>query len=175
MNDLDAELANGNLTLEEWARKRIEMEKQMEDAEQAYKKEKKRIHELQESIESRTEAVEFFQEKYKKNIEIYGEHEFHTQAMKTEYEKARKELERLLIVQEAGIPLTDDEIDRRIRQKEHTEKLTQAENDLKQAKEEYNALKADDSTTRAELEKSRQKVIELTNAYNNLKNSMASV
>jgi len=51
MDDLDAQLVSGAMTLDEWAKKKVELEKQMEDMEDAYKKEKKRIHELQEEIE----------------------------------------------------------------------------------------------------------------------------
>lgn len=179
MDDLDQQLHNGEITIEEWAQQRIKLEEEAKQAEEAYKKEKKRLEELSDAIDYATWRMQYYSNRYEflmKNREKYSlTWEQEAQTMKRYYENWQWELENLMIVQEAWIALTDEEIEKRKQQKEFTAKLTQAEQDLKAAKEEYNAIKSDDSATRAELEASRKKVAELTKAYDDLKNSMASV
>ena len=179
MNDLDQQLQNGEITIEEWAKQRIQLEEDAKAREEALKKEKKRLKELDDAIEYATGRMAYYSDRYEfllKNREKYSATwEQEAERMKKYYNDWQGELENLMIVQEAGIALTDEEIEKRKKQKEFTAQLTQAENDLKVAKEEYNRLKSDDSTTRAELEASRKKVVQLTKAYNDLKSSMASV
>lgn len=179
MNDLDQQLQNGEITIEEWAKQRIKLEEDAKAREEALKKEKKRLKELDDAIEYATWRMAYYSNQYEfliKNREKYSyTWEQEAERMKKYYNDWQNELENLMIVQEAWIELTDEEIEERKKQKEFTAKLTQAEQDLKAAKEEYNNLKSDDSATRAELEASRKKVAELTKAYDDLKNSMASV
>lgn len=171
MEDLDKELADGKITLQERAKKKIEMEDQMEKAQEMYKKEKERLHDLQEQIDTLTESEQFYQDLYKKYLEDGDK--FRANAQAEMYRQIHERLEDLLIVQEAWIELTQEEIEQRKKQKKYLAEVEKTYQDLKTAKEEYEKMKSDDSSTRAELEASRKKVVELTKAYENLISKMA--
>lgn len=183
MNDLDLQLQNGEITIEEWAKQRIQLEEDAKQMEEALKKEKKRLEELSDAIDYANNRMEYYSHRYEflmKNREKYSANwEQEAELMKRYYEDWAGELENLMIIQNAWKDLTDEEVEaikRENQQRVEEEKLIKsveaAEKLLNNAKKEYNDLKVDDSATRAELEKSRQKVIILTKAYEALLNKM---
>lgn len=175
MDNLTKKLNEWWISLEEYAREYIQLKQKQEEWQKALDDEEKRIERLNYNIEKATELRDYYQKVYTEAIKKYGEEAKWLDEIKAKYEEMN---DKILAYQEELITwkkLTAEEIQQKKVQKEYIDKVHKSYEDLRVAKQEYDKLKTDDSSTRAELEASRKKVEQLTAEYNKLKEAMASV